>query len=259
MPFTPSHAIVALPFVRTPLVPAAIAVGAMTPDLPLFTRGIGIDYGTTHDLRGIPLTTAIALALLLVWRLLLRPACRPLAPLALAARLPQEWDRGARATLRETFPSAGRGILLLVALALGVASHILWDAFTHEGRLGSVLVPALGDPWGPLPGYKWLQHGSSIGGVLVLAITGLLWLRGRASGPVDPEPAAVRIVWWLSLPALLVPAILAGLVVYGPPTPGFTAQHLAYRTLPVACGIWAALTIVLVIVLRIRRAQRQTA
>ena len=40
MPFTPSHAVVALPFLRTPLVPAAIAVGAMTPDLPLFVRGI---------------------------------------------------------------------------------------------------------------------------------------------------------------------------------------------------------------------------
>ena len=38
MPFTPSHAVVALPFVRTPLVPAAIAVGAMAPDLPLFVR-----------------------------------------------------------------------------------------------------------------------------------------------------------------------------------------------------------------------------
>ena len=33
MPFTPSHAVVALPFIRSPLVPAAIAVGAMTPDL----------------------------------------------------------------------------------------------------------------------------------------------------------------------------------------------------------------------------------
>ena len=38
MPLTPSHAVVALPFVRTPLLPAAIAVGAMAPDLPLFLR-----------------------------------------------------------------------------------------------------------------------------------------------------------------------------------------------------------------------------
>lgn len=43
MPFTPSHAIVALPFVRSPLAPAAVAVGAMAPDLPLFTRGAVVD------------------------------------------------------------------------------------------------------------------------------------------------------------------------------------------------------------------------
>ncbi|WP_262927685.1 DUF4184 family protein [Microbacterium sp. NIBRBAC000506063] len=48
MPFTPSHAVVALPFVRTPLLPAAIAVGAMAPDLPLFLRGTPLTYQVTH-------------------------------------------------------------------------------------------------------------------------------------------------------------------------------------------------------------------
>jgi hypothetical protein len=48
MPFTVSHAVVALPFVRTPLLPAAIAIGAMTPDLPLFVRGTPVSYQLTH-------------------------------------------------------------------------------------------------------------------------------------------------------------------------------------------------------------------
>ena len=74
MPFTPSHAVVALPFLRTPLVPAAIAVGAMSPDLPLFLRGMPLHYGMTHSLVWLPLTIADALVLLLVWRCLLRPA-----------------------------------------------------------------------------------------------------------------------------------------------------------------------------------------
>ena len=56
MPFTPSHAVVALPFVRTPLVPAAIAIGAMTPDLPLFVRALPLDYGVTHSLGWLPAT-----------------------------------------------------------------------------------------------------------------------------------------------------------------------------------------------------------
>ena len=74
MPFTPSHAVLALPFVRTPLAPAAVAVGAMTPDLPLFVRGLPVTYGLTHDLRWLPVTAMLALALLLLWRALLRPA-----------------------------------------------------------------------------------------------------------------------------------------------------------------------------------------
>ena len=95
MPFTPSHAVVALPFVRTPLVPAAIAVGSMAPDLPLFVRGLPLHYGRTHDLSWLPATLLLALALLLVWRCVLRPASRELSPTWLARRLPRDWDRGA--------------------------------------------------------------------------------------------------------------------------------------------------------------------
>ena len=60
MPFTPSHAVVALPFLRTPLVSAAIAVGAMAPDLPLFLRGMPLHYGLTHSLAWLPGTRSAA-------------------------------------------------------------------------------------------------------------------------------------------------------------------------------------------------------
>jgi len=259
MPFTLSHAVVALPFIRTPLVPAAIAIGAMAPDLPLFTRGLVVDYSVTHDLRWLPATVLLSLVLLLIWRIVLRPACRLLAPRFIGARLPQNWDSGPRAAVREAFGSASRVILLLVALAVGVLTHIVWDAFTHEGRAGLVLIPALDEPWGPLLGYKWLQYGSGIGGVAVLAIAGALWLRGRAPRPVAPAPLAIRASWWLSLPVILVIALVVGLAAHGPLTEEFTVQHLAYRTLPIACGIWAALTLVLVVSLRIRGAQSQAA
>lgn len=257
MPFTPSHAIVALPFVRTPLPPAAIAIGAMAPDLPLFTRGIVVDYGVTHDVRWLPVTTLVALALLLVWRIVLRPACRLLAPRVIGARMPQEWDRGPREVLGETFRSVRGVVLLVIALALGVCTHIVWDAFTHEGRAGTALVPVLDEQWGPLLGYKWLQYGCGIGGVVVLAIAGALWLRGRSAGPVDPAPFAVRVSWWLSLPVTLVVAVVIGLAVYGPLTEEFTVQHLAYRTLPFACGIWGVLTVALAVLLRLPTDRRR--
>ncbi|MDF2491547.1 MAG: cell wall anchor protein [Microbacterium sp.] len=170
MPFTPSHAVVALPFVRTPLVSAAVAVGAMTPDLPLFLRGTFITYPGTHDLRWIVLTVVLAWVLLLVWRCVLRPAARELAPRWLAARLPGSWDDGPSQGWRESAPLSPRPLLLLViSLAVGVASHIAWDAFTHEGRVGVALFPALDQQWGPLLGFKWVQHGSSALGLLILA------------------------------------------------------------------------------------------
>ena len=264
MPFTPSHAVVALPFLRTPLVPAAIAVGAMTPDLPLFLRGVGLDYGRTHSFAWLPATIVLALALLLLWRCVLRPAVRELSPRALAERMPRVWDDGPLAALRETFAgSSGRAswrgiLLLLLSLALGVASHIAWDLFTHEGRWGSELLPALDEQWGPFVGYEWLQHGSSAVGLLVLAVWALVWLQRRApAAPIDHVlPRWVRVGWWVSLPVILVAAWLIGLAVYGPLDADWTIAHLAYRVLPPACAVWGAVTVVLCAVATALRARR---
>ncbi|MGZ8804349.1 MAG: DUF4184 family protein [Microbacterium sp.] len=264
MPFTPSHAVVALPFVRTPLVPAAIAVGAMAPDLPLFVRGMPLHYGLTHSLAWLPLTVVVALALLLIWRCVLRPAIRELSPRWLATRLPDEWDAGAAASLRETFAIDGAAVraswrgtaLLLVSLAIGILSHIVWDLFTHEGRWGVEVLPVLDEQWGPITGYKWLQHGSSALGLAILALWALLWLRRRQPQPLSRLTTnAVRWVWWLCLPASLVVAWAIGLAIFGPITAEWTIAHLAYRVLPPACALWGLVTVLLAVAIQIRRAR----
>jgi hypothetical protein len=254
MPFTPSHAVVALAFTRTPLVPAAIAVGAMTPDLPLFVRtGLPL-YGHTHDAAFTPATAVVALLLLLLWRCVLRPAAGELSPRWLAGRLPSTWGRGVAASAKETVAgpdgrvTARSVVLLAVSLVLGVLTHIVWDLFTHEGRAGVNAIPALEAMWGPLPGYKWAQHGSSVLGLAVLGVWVALWLRGRAADRVvRVMPDAVRVVWWLSLPVVLIAAWLLGLATFGPITPEWTVQHLAYRVLPVAVAGWGAATLMLAV------------
>lgn len=268
MPFTPSHAVVALPFVRTPLIPAAIAVGAMAPDLPLFTRNLPVPYFRTHDLAWLPVTVILALALLLVWRSVVRPAVRELSPRWLAARLPEAWDASAAASARETLAvSRSDGspwrvswptvVMVLASLALGIVSHVLWDLFTHEGRAGVDAIPALDERWGPLDGYTWLQHGSSLVGLAIIAIWMLVWLSKRDASASVPRvlPTWVRWAWWLSLPVSLVIAWLVGLAVYGPLDAEFTVAHLAYRVLPRACGLWGAVTLALCVGVQMRRGQ----
>ncbi|GAA1843681.1 DUF4184 family protein [Microbacterium koreense] len=263
MPFTPSHAVVALPFVRTPLIPAAIAIGAMTPDLPLFTRGFPLGYGRTHDPLWLPATMVLAFALLLVWRCLIRPAAADLTPTAIAARLPVEWERSAGASLRETIaPRAGAvrgGLLLAASLAIGVLSHIVWDLFTHEDRWGTRAFPWLENAWGILPAYKWLQHGSTVIGLAIIGIWVVAWLARRTPRAEVSRavPAAVRWSWWMSLPVFLIGGWVIGLSVFGPLDDDFTVAHLAYRVLPPACALWGLLSLALCVVVQRRRVRRR--
>ncbi|MGF3053405.1 DUF4184 family protein [Microbacterium sp. YY-03] len=265
MPFTASHAVVALPFLRTPLIPAAIAVGAMAPDLPLFVRQVVPSYSTTHDLTAIALTTVIALALFLLWRCLLRPAAAHLLPGFIGERLPEAWQQSTGATLRETFVGS-RGatsgvarvtvttLTLLLSLALGIVSHVVWDSFTHEGRLASAWLAA---DWGPLPAFKWLQHGSSLLGLIILAIWGIRWLRRHERVAVAERlPGWVRTWWIIALPVCLIAATVWGFITYGPLTADWTIAHLAYRVLPPACAVWAVLTVGLCVVAVARSSQR---
>ncbi|MCS0499361.1 DUF4184 family protein [Protaetiibacter mangrovi] len=223
MPFTPSHAVVALPFVGTRIVPAAVAIGAMVPDLPLFVR-VGPDYADayrlTHSALGaVVLDLPLAFAVLVLWRVLIRPLVPALSPRTLRGRWPGEWALGSRVGWR----SLGAGgltawLLLAVALLIGIASHIVWDLFTHPGRWGSELIPALGRMWGPLGGTQWLQYGSSALGLLVLGVWGVRRLRSRT--PIDPPASAPRwlapVVWVCAAAALVVPAV-AGLLAHGVP------------------------------------------
>jgi hypothetical protein len=256
MPFTPSHAVLALPFIRTPLVPAAIAIGAMTPDLPLFLRGFGVSYGFTHAYANLLWTAVLAFGLFLIWRVVLRPAASELSPLWLARRLPSEWDAPAADAASEAVGIGQRRSyipLLILSLLLGVTSHILWDAFTHVDRLGIDLLPALSEQWGPLQGFKWLQHGSSVVGLVIIGVWAVLRLR-RSAVHAERErvlPGWFRVAWWASLPVILIAAWAVGYLAYGPLTADFTVQHLAYRVLPSACGIWAMLTLGLCVVIAI--------
>lgn len=236
MPFTLSHAIVALPFARGRVPAAAVAIGAMAPDAPLFFR-VGVDYYATHTFPGMFLVgLPVAVLLLLVWRMLLRPAAAELAPAWLRTRLPSGWRSSAMDGWCSTWGgrvASGRqraaAIALVTAgLGIGIVSHVVWDSFTHSGRQGSAIFPGIAEEWGPLPGYEWLQHGSTVLGLAVLAIWAVLRVRQTPAVPFQPaSPGWLRVLLAASVPGCLAVGAAFVATVTGPPSLG-TLRDFAF-------------------------------
>ncbi|MFD0276072.1 DUF4184 family protein [Kitasatospora sp. NPDC127111] len=199
MPFTLSHPAAVLPLLRAagargPLVASALVAGSMAPDVPFFAEsllpgvyGLG---GLTHRWWAVP-TVDVALAGVLVagWHGLLRGP--------LVALLPGRWAGAAEAlTARRAGGGAGGAATaawFAASAAIGAATHVGWDAFTHEGRLGVALLPVLERTVAGLPLYTVLQYGGSVPALAALA--GWAARAGRAVEPVRPAvvlPAGVR-------------------------------------------------------------------
>lgn len=175
MPFTFAHSAAALPFRRLPLVPSALVIGTFAPDFEYFLR-LAPNGRLGHTLPGTFILTLPA-ALLVLWifhSLVKRPATM-LMPDALRNRLVNHLGDF-------RFGGASRFLLILASLLLGIATHLLWDSFTHAGTWlyihwpllrASVNLPVLG----PIPCYKVFQHGSTIVGTGVVVAWLISWYR----------------------------------------------------------------------------------
>jgi hypothetical protein len=99
-------------------------------------------------------------------------------------------------------------------LLLGAATHLIWDAFTHENARGVRMFPLLTD-YGPemsghpLHLYRWLQYGSSVFGLAVVAAALVVWMRHAPIPLESPTRRIARVerVAWIGaylLPSLVV-------------------------------------------------------
>ncbi|MBO0983521.1 DUF4184 family protein [Rathayibacter sp. SD072] len=209
MPFTPSHAVVALAFSNGRIPASAVAAGAVMPDIGLYLPWTAARQAT-HSLTGI---VSVDLALgalgLLLWALLLEPAWRDLAPWIVRVRL-----RPRRPRPRGTRAWITASLLAAAGIVIGAATHVLWDGFTHLGGPFVAAVPALQQSFGPFPGYKWAQYASGVLGLLGLGIGAVVWYVTRRPHPVPPDGRGpVRVAaWTVVLVAAVVPAgvVLAG-------------------------------------------------
>src|SRR5271166_322352 len=123
MPFTLSHAAAALPLRRLNLVWSAFLVGSMAPDLPYIT---GTEYRRLgHGFPGVILFTLPA-AWIVLWlfHAAIKKPVVGLLPIGLQQRLQDQLGNF-------EFGGMARRAAIAASLAFGIATHLVWDAFTH--------------------------------------------------------------------------------------------------------------------------------
>lgn len=206
MPFTVSHVAAALPLRRLNLVWSAFVVGSMAPDFPYIVGNI--DYRRLgHQFPGLIEFTlpASLFALWLFHAAIKRPAVT-LLPSGMQQRL-----RGQLGQFK--FGGPARFAAILFSLVLGIATHVVWDAFTHPFSWPGwrwawlqrwVKVPLLG----PMPVYMTLQHASTVIGLVALGIWVLLWYRKTAPQPAVGA-AKANSGPWIALTMIAVATVAA--------------------------------------------------
>ena len=179
VPFTLSHTAAALPFGRTRLIASALVVGTMAPDFEYFLALKAHDrFG--HTLPGI-LVLTLPVSLLALW------IFHAFVKVPAASLLPQGLQSKLSCYLGEfRFSGPGRFLLITFSVLIGIATHVLWDSFTHPGSYvfdhlavlhQSFDVPLLGSvPWS-----KVLQHGSTVVGLIIISVWLFHWCR-RSEG-----------------------------------------------------------------------------
>ncbi|MFF7149980.1 DUF4184 family protein [Streptomyces griseoaurantiacus] len=207
MPFTLAHPAAVLPLLRSPFSPAALVCGAMAPDMPYFLAAARIPVSArswyepflnatvSHGLSGLAVSVSFALALLLLYA----GVRRPVAALLPGGRAPH--GRGGR--------SARRVGGVLLSVLIGVATHLLWDSFTHADGWAVVHVsPLRARLAGDLTVARAVQHLSTAGGLA--AVAAHLWRRGRRAPGGGAGPTALPAPVRRTTVAALALAALAG-------------------------------------------------
>ncbi len=199
MPFTLSHAAVVLPFSR-PLarwgVMSATVIGSMVPDSRIFMPWEHLQRFETHSAMSL-FTFSLPLGLAMYWlfQYLIKPPMIEVLPDGAYAR----WNSHQAPA---AITSATQWLLAACGIIVGAFTHLVWDAFTHEGARGVRMLPipdeaVLGIGRHHMMFTSALQDLSSLVGLFaVLVILAFGLRRGRAA-VVGPRilPAAERRRW----------------------------------------------------------------
>jgi hypothetical protein len=215
MPFTVSHIAAVLPFrrwLRQYGVFSAAAIGAMAPDLDLVLP-LRLTRSQTHGaLALLTFCLPVGIAVWALFQTLIKPSVMEVLPNRIYARLRADHMGLHLRRLRSW-------VIAALAILFGAVTHDIWDAFTHEDGRGVRMLPFL-DDYGPELGnhplhlYRWLQHTSSVVGLVIILVATWIWIR-NAKPPIVPPTrklgSAERHCWvavYVLIPMALVGAAI---------------------------------------------------
>lgn len=199
MPFTISHAAAVLPFgrqlARWRLLSAAV-IGSMVPDFGWFMPWRPARFETHSADALLTFCLPVGLAAYWLFQLVIRGPVIELLPTAAYVR----WRRSAAPA---DYKSLKQWVLVACAVLGGAITHLVWDAFTHEGARGLRLFPGLEDSAVEINGHRiagshLLQDANSLIGLIIVIVIVLYGLRpGTPEGRPPPRrlQRAERAIW----------------------------------------------------------------
>lgn len=180
MPLTTSHPAAVVLIRRLNLDLSAMVIGSMTPDFVYFIPGCLPLSDFSHTLIGIlVLGIPLGLAVLSIFQYLIKYPALSLLPADHQSRL-------FRVTCPYNFFPLKRFMLISASVLIGELTHIIWDSFTHlDGWVvmrvdilkSHLTIPVLTG----VPVYLVLQHGSTVVGMLLIALWYTSWYRKAVS------------------------------------------------------------------------------
>jgi len=261
MPFTISHAAAVLPFsrplARWRLLSAAV-IGSMVPDFGWFSPWRPARF-ETHSLDAlVTFCLPVGLATYWLFQRLIRTPIMELLPAGAYGR----WRSSAQPA---DYRSLRQWLLASCGILGGAITHLVWDAFTHEGGRGVRMIPALQDPVLQIGGHSvagvhLVQDVNSLLGLIVVFAFVVYSLRpGNAGASLPRRLATAERRQWIGA-YLLVAAALSGifLLFRHRPPPNISpwlAVPISSAAIAILRGLAAALVAVsALLALRLRRA-----
>ncbi|WP_105616361.1 DUF4184 family protein [Vallitalea okinawensis] len=198
MPFTFAHPSVVIPLMKRSKYfnATSLVIGSMAPDFEYFIhfKPFGL-HG--HTLLGqLYFNLPLVLIITCLFHNLLKEEIIFNLPKSFSTKYSsfarQRWRIGSFKEL----------VIFIYSALLGMATHILWDSFTHEGAYFVTVFSVLNKRISLLnfnvPVYKLLQHGSTIVGLVTLLLIFIFWRNDSAYIDSAERDRCSKLFFWCS-------------------------------------------------------------